>query len=175
MAETETSAPKVSAGETVIGILLGGGLLILAYLGLAWMWDAMFGGGIWSLYDAFRQTGGGAARVEVDRDASGMLMIALVFAIAAVAASAVLKVFPDIAFDKVPSAGIGGTILSLIVVLIWFSFSGFLSEMINDRVLASRHYLRCPALAHHTGGGKTRTDFDVYLARAGDCPPSGAR
>lgn len=171
---TEPGTGATWSGATVIGIVLAGGLALLVYLALAWVWDWIFGGGIWSLFAAVGESGAGAQRIEVDRDALTMVMIVLVFAAGAVVVSAVGRLFPGANLDSIASPGTAGTVASLILVVLWFSFSSFLSETVEDRLMTARHYVRCPALAHHTGSGKSRTDFNIYLSRSADCPPSSS-
>ena len=156
-------------GQDVAVFALIVGVLLLIYLAIAWVWDSIFGGGLFSLFGAMGKARSGVPKIELDRDALTTLMLVPV-GLAALG----LGFLGEPAFRKLGFAEGGnhttiGTILGVIAFFLFFGFSSMLSENAVGWMMTSRHYTRCAALDHHTGTGKTAIYYDSFVLHPTDC------
>ena len=161
---------KATAITTALGWALALALLGLGYLALAWIWDSIFGGGFFSLVGAIRGGAAGAAKIEVDRDALTMVILAPVATGALVLATLGDPIATRLRLDTVPALKAVGYVLGLAAFFAVVVTSSALSEMAVARIMASRHYTPCAALDRHVGSGRTAIYYETFVMHAADCP-----
>ena len=120
------------------------------------------GGGIFSVWEAMRSTGAGAAAVAVDGAGLRTLFIAL-------ASVFVLLPLAFVRADLANKFVSGGMVL--VIVGGGFILDGIFDERLVGGTIVARGYIRCEKGDFHVGNGKGRVWFDDYVAHAANCPP----